>query len=86
MDGGLRPCVDYRGLHKLQVKEGDEWKTALSTSTGHYEYLVLPSGLAMASSIFQAYINKVLREFLGRSVVAYIDDILIYSSSWNQHV
>ncbi|KAK1784688.1 hypothetical protein P4O66_003368 [Electrophorus voltai] len=40
----------------------------------------------MALSIFQAYINEVLREFLGRSVVAYIDDILIYSPSQNQHV
>ncbi|KAK1798575.1 hypothetical protein P4O66_006872 [Electrophorus voltai] len=53
---------------------------------GHYEYLVLPYGLATAPLIFQAYIKEVLREFLGRSVVAYIEDILIYSSSWNQHV
>ncbi|KAK1786113.1 hypothetical protein P4O66_017849 [Electrophorus voltai] len=122
-DGGLRPCVDYRGLNKLLVqypyplplvpaaleqlkgaryftkldlhsaynqiwiKEGDEWKTAFSTSTGHYEYLVLPYSFATALSIFQAYINEVLREFLGRSVVTYIDDILIYfPPSWNQHV
>ncbi|KAK1802517.1 hypothetical protein P4O66_021800 [Electrophorus voltai] len=49
-------------------------------------YLVLPYGLATAPLIFQAYINQVLRECLNRSVVAYIDEILIYSSSWNQHV
>ncbi|KAK1802669.1 hypothetical protein P4O66_004303 [Electrophorus voltai] len=36
--------------------------------------------------IFQAYVNEVLREFLGRSVIAYIDDILIYSPSWKEHV
>ncbi|KAK1798099.1 hypothetical protein P4O66_000595 [Electrophorus voltai] len=70
----------------IQVKEGDAWKTAFGTSKGHYGYLVLPYGLAMAPSIFQAYINEVLREILGRSIVAYIDDILIYSLIWNQHV
>ncbi|KAK1785900.1 hypothetical protein P4O66_017542 [Electrophorus voltai] len=70
----------------IQVKEGDEWKTAFSTAKGHYEYLVLPYGLATAPSIFQAYINEVLREFLGRSIVTYIDDILNYSPSWNQLV
>ncbi|KAK1805017.1 hypothetical protein P4O66_019378, partial [Electrophorus voltai] len=62
----------------IWIKEGDEWKTAFSTSTGHYEYLVLLYGLATAPSIFQAYINEVLREFLGRSVTAYIDNILTY--------
>ncbi|KAK1805701.1 hypothetical protein P4O66_001965 [Electrophorus voltai] len=70
----------------IWVKEKDEWKTSFSTSTGHYEYLVLPYGLATAPSIFQAYINEVLREYLGRSVIAYIDNILTYSSSWSQHV
>ncbi|KAK1791157.1 hypothetical protein P4O66_002181 [Electrophorus voltai] len=79
--------LDLRSAYKfIGIKEGDEWKTAFSTSTGHYDYLVQPYGLAMALSIFQAYINEVLREFLGRSVVAYIDDIWIYSPSRNQHV
>ncbi|KAK1798123.1 hypothetical protein P4O66_000618 [Electrophorus voltai] len=59
---------------------------AFSTSTGHYEYLVLPYHLTTAPSVFLAYINELLREFLGRFVVAYIDDILIYSPSRNQHV
>ncbi|KAK1787905.1 hypothetical protein P4O66_016386 [Electrophorus voltai] len=79
--------LDLRSAYNLiRVKEGDEWKTTFSISTSHYEYLVLPYGLAMAPSIFQAYINEVLREYFGRSVIAYIDDILIYFSSWNQHV
>ncbi|KAK1787887.1 hypothetical protein P4O66_016366 [Electrophorus voltai] len=50
------------------------------------EYLVLPYGLATGPSVFQAYVNDVLREFLGRSLVAYINDILICSSSLDQHV
>ncbi|KAK1805736.1 hypothetical protein P4O66_002000 [Electrophorus voltai] len=79
--------LDLRSDYNLiWVMEGDEWKTTFSTSTSHYEYLVLPYGLAMASSLFQAHINEVMREYLGRSVIAYIADILIYSSSWNQHL
>ncbi|KAK1799768.1 hypothetical protein P4O66_006300 [Electrophorus voltai] len=49
-------------------------------------YLVLPYGLATAPSVLQAYVNEVLWEYLGRSVIAYIDDILVYSSSWDLHV
>ncbi|KAK1797632.1 hypothetical protein P4O66_008002 [Electrophorus voltai] len=79
--------MDLRSTYNLiRVREGDEWKTAFSTSTSHYEYLVLPYGLATAPSVFQAYINKVLREYLGRSVITYIDDILIYSSSKKKHL
>ncbi|KAK1784720.1 hypothetical protein P4O66_003398 [Electrophorus voltai] len=78
--------LDLRSAYNLRrSKEGDEWKMAFSTSSGHYEYLVLPYGMATAPSVFQAYINEVLREFLGRSIVTYIDDILIYSTSWDQH-
>ncbi|KAK1785442.1 hypothetical protein P4O66_018808 [Electrophorus voltai] len=73
-DGGLRPCVDYRGPNKLLIQYPYPFP-ALEQLRG--------ASLATALSIFQAYINKVLREFLGRSIVTYINDILIYSSSWN---
>ncbi|KAK1794642.1 hypothetical protein P4O66_001357 [Electrophorus voltai] len=72
----------WSAYNLIWVREGDERKTAFSISTGHYKYLVLLYGLTMAPPIFQAYINEVLREFLGRSVIAYIDDNL-YFSSWN---
>lgn len=68
------------------MREGDEWKTAFSTTTGHYQYRVMPYGLACAQSVFQCFINYVLREFLGRCVIAYIDDILIYSPLREVHV
>ncbi len=55
------------------------------TPNGHYEYLVMPYGLFSASSILQDFMHKVLREFLHKFVLVYIDDILIYSGSMAEH-
>ncbi|KAK3575531.1 hypothetical protein QTP86_029277, partial [Hemibagrus guttatus] len=93
IDGGLWPCIDYRGLSALTVRypyplplEGDEWKTAFHTTSEHFEYLVMPYGLTNAPAIFQSLINKVFRDILNKYVIAYIDDILIYSSSLKEHI
>ncbi|KAK3517535.1 hypothetical protein QTP70_012614 [Hemibagrus guttatus] len=121
-DGGLRPCINYRGLNAITVRypyplplvpavleqlgrarvftkldlrsvynlvhirKGDEWKTAFHTTRGHYEYCVMPFGLTNAPAVFQAFINKVFRDLLGKGVIAYIDDILVYSTSMEEHV
>ena len=53
--------------------------------TGHYEYLVMPFGLTNAPAVFQALINDVLRDMLNIFVFAYLDDILIFSSSLQEH-
>ncbi len=66
----------------IRIREGDEWKTAFSTTSGHYEYLVMPFGLVNSPSVFQAFINDVFRDMLNRWVIVYIDDILIYSDSY----
>ena len=55
------------------------------TTSGHYEYQVMPFGLANAPAVFQGFMNEVLREFLNNFVVVYIDDILVYSSSLSEH-
>lgn len=120
-DGGLRPCIDYRGLNKItvrnryplplistafdllqgatifskldlrnayhliRIKEGDEWKTAFNTPSGHYEYQVMPFGLTNAPAVFQALINDVLRDMINVFVFVYLDDILIFSKSLHEH-
>ncbi|KAK3549103.1 hypothetical protein QTP70_031898 [Hemibagrus guttatus] len=121
-DGGLRPCIDYRGLNAItvwypyplplvpavleqlrgarvftkldlrsaynlvRIRKGDEWKTVFHTTCGHYEYCVMPFGLTNAPAVFQALINEVFQDLLGKGVIAYIDDILVYSTSMEEHV
>ncbi len=70
----------------IRIKEGDEWKTAFSTSTGHYEYCIMPFRLANSPSIFQSFVNEIFRDMLDHWVVVYIDDIVIYSNSFDEHI
>ena len=101
-EGGLRPCIDYRGLNSITVGysyprpliataiesfhgtcfftkldlrsaynvvriwEGDEWKTAFSATSGHYEYLVMPYGLKNAPAVFRSFVDEILRDLHGR--------------------
>ncbi|KAI0993243.1 hypothetical protein K3495_g14941, partial [Podosphaera aphanis] len=119
--GGLRFCVDYRGLNAITIKnryplpllhetlsrlgtakyftkldvigafnqirmaEGHEYLTAFNTRYGLFESLVMPFGLTNAPATFQARINEVLRPYLDITCTAYIDDILIYSDTLEEH-
>ncbi|KAL0177176.1 hypothetical protein M9458_026070, partial [Cirrhinus mrigala] len=76
----------HNAYNLIRIREGDEWKTGFSTTTGHYEYLVMPFGLVNSQSVFQAFINDVFRDMLNRWVIVYIDDIIIYSDSFQEHV
>lgn len=79
--------LDLRdAYHRIRIEERDRWKTAFRTRYGHFEYTVMPFGLTNAPATFQAYVNEALRGLLDDICVAYIDDILIYSNSLEEHV
>ncbi|GJP41369.1 hypothetical protein CLOM_g1041 [Closterium sp. NIES-68] len=79
--------IDLRGgYHQIGVADDDCHKTAFRTRYGSYEYLVMPFGLTNAPSTFQITMNDIFRELLDKCVIIYLDDILIYSRSREQHL
>ncbi|GBG84374.1 hypothetical protein CBR_g38346 [Chara braunii] len=74
------------GYHQLEIRQEDRYKTAFKTRYGHFEWLVMPFGLTNAPATFQAAMTMEFRHMLDRYVLIYLDEILVYSRSLDEHV
>ena len=79
--------LDLRsGYHEVRIAEHDVWKIALKMKQGLFEWMVMPVGLCIALVTFMRVMNDIFRPFLDNFVLVYLDDILVYSRKWDDHV
>lgn len=75
----------WSGYHQIRVKLEDILKTAFRIRYGHYDYYVMLFGVSYAPGVFMEYIGNVFHPYLDQLVVVFINDILIYSQSDEEH-
>ncbi|UYV79843.1 hypothetical protein LAZ67_18000901 [Cordylochernes scorpioides] len=74
------------GFWQIEMDPQSIQKTAFVTNDGHYEFLVMPSGLKNAASTFQRIIQHILGELLWKGTCSFQDDILVYTKTWQEHI
>eukprot|EP00882_Tetradesmus_deserticola_P011140 GHRQ01011780.1.p2 GENE.GHRQ01011780.1~~GHRQ01011780.1.p2 ORF type:complete len:141 (-),score=0.49 GHRQ01011780.1:356-778(-) len=73
------------GYHQLRLADTDVPRTSFKTPTGLYEFKVLSFGLTNAPAVFSQMMSKIFQPYIGKFVLIYLDDILVYSKSEEEH-
>ncbi len=76
----------FSGYWQIEIDEKDKFKTAFTSEFGHFEFNRMPFGLCNAPGTFQRLMESILYELIGNFVLVYIDDIIIYSKTWEEHL
>jgi hypothetical protein len=74
------------GYYQIQITEGENEKTSCHTRYGSYEFFMMPFGFTNAPTTFCTFMNDIFQEWFDDFVVIYIDDILVYNNSVEEHV
>jgi hypothetical protein len=78
--------IDFRSrYHQLHIKEDEVPKTSFKMRFGHYRFTFLPFGLTNTLGVFMSLMNRLFREYLEKFVLVFIDDILIYYRTMEEH-
>ena len=86
MDAKIFSNIDLRsGYHQVRIKDEDIRKTSFRRRYAHYEFTVVPFGLSNAPVVFMCLMNGVFRDYLDKFVIVFLDDILVYSKSEEEH-
>jgi hypothetical protein len=76
----------HNGYHQIRVTEHDAWKTVFKTKQGLFEWLFMLFGICNAPTTFMRVMNDVFRPFLDDFVIVYLEDILVFSGTWDEYV